>query len=75
MLGVASLAGIGFTMSLFIGTLSFTSVTYMNEVRLGVLGGSLISAIFGYAILRFAPSPAVGTAEDVQTPMVHPTGH
>jgi hypothetical protein len=47
----------------------------MNEVRLGVLGGSLISAIFGYAILRFAPSPAVGTAEDVQTPMVHPTGH
>jgi NhaA family Na+:H+ antiporter len=75
MLGVASLAGIGFTMSLFIGTLSFTSVTYMNEVRLGVLGGSLISAIFGYAILRFAPSPAVGTAEDVQTPIVHPTGH
>ena len=56
MVGVASLAGIGFTMSLFIGTLSFPDALHMNEVRLGVLGGSLISAVVGFVILRMAPS-------------------
>ena len=56
--GVACLAGIGFTMSLFIGTLSFTSNDLMNEVRLGVLAGSAISAVLGFIVLRMASSPA-----------------
>jgi NhaA family Na+:H+ antiporter len=67
MLGVASLAGIGFTMSLFIGTLSFSDVSHMNEVRLGVLGGSLIAAIFGYLVLRLAPA-AVGQQPAAKAP-------
>lgn len=53
--GIAVLAGIGFTMSLFIGSLNFETDAKMNAVRIGVLVGSLISAILGYAVLRFAP--------------------
>ena len=51
--GVACLAGIGFTMSLFIGGLSFADPDLMNQTRLGVLGGSLISGILGYALLAW----------------------
>ncbi|WP_417246942.1 Na+/H+ antiporter NhaA [Celeribacter sp.] len=54
--GVSALAGIGFTMSLFIGGLSFEDAFYMNEVRIGVLSGSVISAIIGFTVLRLAPS-------------------
>jgi NhaA family Na+:H+ antiporter len=55
--GVAILGGIGFTMSLFIGSLAFgDSGTREAEVRLGVLAGSLLSALVGYLVLRLAPS-------------------
>ncbi len=56
--GVACLAGIGFTMSLFIGGLSFGDPARMNAVRLGVLGGSFVSAILGYAVLMLASARA-----------------
>lgn len=52
--GVASLAGIGFTMSLFIGTLAFEDPAMAAGVRLGVLGGSFISAIVGLGLLWWA---------------------
>ena len=52
--GVACLAGIGFTMSLFIGTLSFDDPARAAEVRIGVLSGSILSALIGYVVLRFA---------------------
>jgi NhaA family Na+:H+ antiporter len=45
--------GIGFTMSLFIGTLAFDREDQLALVRLGVLAGSLLSAVLGYAMLRF----------------------
>lgn len=54
--GVATLCGIGFTMSLFIGSLAFDNPEYMNQVRLSVLLGSLISAVVGYLILLAATS-------------------
>lgn len=47
--GVSCLAGIGFTMSLFIGSPSFSNPALMNEVRLGVLSGLVISAILATA--------------------------
>ncbi|HLB56379.1 MAG TPA: Na+/H+ antiporter NhaA [Coxiellaceae bacterium] len=51
--GVALIAGVGFTMSLFIGTLAFHSVApYSAYVRIGVLFGSLCSGFLGYLILR-----------------------
>ncbi len=51
--GVALLTGIGFTLSLFIGTLAFGGEVFAAEVRIGVIGGSLLSAALGYGILRF----------------------
>lgn len=50
--GVACLCGIGFTMSLFIGTLAFSDPDMLNAVRLGVLMGSISSAIIGFVVLR-----------------------
>lgn len=52
--GISCLAGIGFTMSLFIGGLSFADAELMNQTRLGVLSGSIISAILGYSALIIA---------------------
>jgi NhaA family Na+:H+ antiporter len=53
-LGIGFLAGIGFTMSLFIGTLAFDSTAHSAQVRLGVLCGSLASVCLGYLVLRYA---------------------
>jgi NhaA family Na+:H+ antiporter len=50
--GVALLTGIGFTMSLFIGSLAFPADGYNPDVRLAVLLASLISGAAGYALLR-----------------------
>ncbi len=54
--GVSCLAGVGFTMSLFIGGLSFEDPEMMNQVRLGVLSGSIVSGILGYVALMMASS-------------------
>ena len=51
---VGLLAGIGFTMSLFVGTLAWETDEHAASLRLGVLGGSLLSGIAGYLLLRFA---------------------
>jgi NhaA family Na+:H+ antiporter len=51
--GVAILGGIGFTMSLFIGSLAFPDDAAREaEVRLGVLAGSILSALVGWLVLR-----------------------
>jgi NhaA family Na+:H+ antiporter len=56
--GVAVLCGVGFTMSLFIGSLAFQpgEGAGMND-RLGILSGSFLSAIAGYVWLRYATLP------------------
>lgn len=53
--GMALLTGIGFTMSLFIGTLAFPSdLTLLTPVRLGVLTGSFLSLVAGAGMLLYA---------------------
>jgi NhaA family Na+:H+ antiporter len=54
--GLTLLCGIGFTMSLFIGALAFPAHPLLiEEAKLGVLAGSLASALLGFAVLRCAP--------------------
>ena len=55
---VACLTGVGFTMSLFIGSLAFEAADEMNAVRLGVVLGSILSGLFGYVLLKSA-SPKI----------------
>lgn len=57
--GVSLLCGIGFTMSLFIGTLAFENqdVSYMHSVKIGVLLGSLLSAITAVMVLTKSRKP------------------
>ena len=54
--GTALLCGIGFTMSLFVGSLAFeeTGVNRVFDERLGIILGSLLSGVLGYIVLRFS---------------------
>lgn len=65
--GVSLLCGVGFTMSLFIGSLAFeeTGVNRMFDERLGIIIGSLLSGIVGYVYLRMTlPPTANGSRHD-----------
>jgi Na+:H+ antiporter, NhaA family len=53
--GLSCLAGIGFTMSLFIGGLAFVDPEQVDAVKMGVLSGSLASAMIGMSVLAKAP--------------------
>ncbi len=65
MCGVALLCGIGFTMSLFIGLLAFANHPVLqSEVKVGILGGSLIAGILGYLVLRFAKRRDENASDD-----------
>ena len=55
--GLSLVTGIGFTMSLFIGSLAFTDPEYQTSVRLGVLIASLLAGVLGYLTLRLTTKP------------------
>ena len=61
--GVSLLCGIGFTMSLFIGALAFTDPAAIDATKIGVLTGSLASAVVGFLLLR-ASSAREGAPEN-----------
>ncbi|HEU4498221.1 MAG TPA: Na+/H+ antiporter NhaA [Sphingomicrobium sp.] len=63
--GASLLCGIGFTMSLFIGALAFPGATNLvEEAKAGILAGSLLSAVAGYLVLRFA-RPIASRRQDI----------
>ncbi len=66
--GAGVLCGIGFTMSLFIGSLAFgdTELHDMFDERLGIIVGSLLSGVTGYGILRYSLPPAENKVEPVE---------
>jgi Na+:H+ antiporter, NhaA family len=58
--GVALLCGIGFTMSLFIGGLAVAGSPELSDaVKIGVLGGSIISGVAGWTVFRLLPETKV----------------
>jgi NhaA family Na+:H+ antiporter len=57
--GAGWLAGIGFTMSLFISDLAFASGSLLDTAKLGILAASVIAGLVGWAILRGAGAPNV----------------
>lgn len=63
--GVALLCGIGFTMSLFIGALAFSDAATVDATKIGVLTGSLVSAVAGFLLLR---AQGAQTRETQETP-------
>jgi NhaA family Na+:H+ antiporter len=56
--GVSALCGIGFTMSLFINNLAFDSAVLQDETKIGVLAGSVLSALLGWLAFSLARKPA-----------------
>jgi NhaA family Na+:H+ antiporter len=62
MAGVSLLCGIGFTMSLFVGLLAFADhPSLLAEVKLGILGGSLLAGLGGFIILRLVSARSPGS--------------
>ncbi len=55
--GVSLLGGLGFTMSLFIVNLAYTSESFIVASKMGVIIGSLIAGILGYIVLRLSLKP------------------
>lgn len=64
--GAACLAGVGFTMSIFIGNLAFPDAARLVELsKIAILFASLVSGICGYVILKFmAPDASEGNTEE-----------
>ena len=61
--GVALLAGIGFTMSLFISGLAFGDPVLINQAKYGILIASIIAGILGTIVLK-----RVGQSSEIQQP-------
>ncbi len=58
LLGTSALCGIGFTMSLFVGSLAFEegNIDRLFDYRLGIVLGSLVSGVIGYLLLKYSLS-------------------
>jgi len=64
---VGLLAGIGFTVSIFISSLAFDDAIQLMEAKAAVLGASVIAGVLGYMILRKATAPQLVQTSEIQT--------
>ena len=64
MFGLAIVAGIGFTVALYITVLSFDDPDLMASGKLGVLCGSLLAGTLGYLVLRAVPGTTAPPSDD-----------
>jgi NhaA family Na+:H+ antiporter len=55
--GLATAAGVGFTVALFVTSLSFSEGPLTDAAKIGILVGSSVAGVLSYALLRTAPSP------------------
>lgn len=65
--GTAAVAGIGFTVSLFISELAFVRPILADEAKVGIFVASLVAGALGFAILRAGPSPQARAGAEEQT--------
>jgi Na+:H+ antiporter, NhaA family len=76
MLGLATAAGVGFTVALFVTSLSFDTVAATDAAKVGILFGSGIAGIVGFTLLRTAPAAApAGDADEDRAPVRLPTSN
>ncbi len=59
-IGLAALAGVGFTVSLFITELAFSDPLFTDEAKIGIFIGSAVAGVIGYLLLRFKPAREPG---------------
>lgn len=64
--GLAGLAGIGFTVSLFVTELAFTDPALEDSAKIGIFVGSFVAGVIGYSLLRRSKSPSVMAADLVE---------
>ncbi len=69
--GMSILTGVGFTVSLFIGSLAFSDPAYIAQVRLSVLLASTLAAITGYIMLKYSSKWSEITLDNIN-PISHP---
>ncbi|HEX7672108.1 MAG TPA: Na+/H+ antiporter NhaA [Polyangiaceae bacterium] len=70
-LGISVIAGVGFTMSLFIGNLGLGALRSLeDEAKLGVLAGSAVSALIGLALVRLSSTSVSPSPKDEDLPVV-----
>jgi NhaA family Na+:H+ antiporter len=59
--GVGMIGGVGFTVALFINELAFDRAGLVDDGKMGILAGSLVSAVVGFVVLRWATQPVSET--------------
>ena len=72
--GLAVSAGVGFTVALFVTSLSFDDAATADSARVGILVGSTLAGLVGYLILRTSPAGAESPSVDADAPVVATLG-
>ncbi len=54
---LAAVAGIGFTVAIFVSSLAFVDPALTDQAKLGILAGSALAGLLGYFLFRFGPNP------------------